>query len=88
LDYESYFIDRPHFIFTPFKKLAAWIVAFLTSRGKTAPLGLEIFAGSYLATDRLAARTPLRPAVVVKQEALARLRKTASRPTNPALSSR
>ena len=68
LDYSGYFIDRPHWLLSPFKMVAARTVDLLARLGRRVPIELEMASGSYLAADRLAAHTPLRPAAVVKHE--------------------
>jgi len=68
LEYSGYFIDRPHWLLSRVKTAAAWTVDLLARLGRHVPLELEMMAGSYLAPDRLAAHTPLRPAAVVKHE--------------------
>ena len=68
LDYSGYFIDRPHWLLSPMKMMAARIVDLLARLRRRVPVELEMACGSYLAVDRLAAHTPLRPAAVVKHE--------------------
>ena len=75
LDYSSYFVDRPHLLFSPLKRLAALAVDLLDALGRRVPASLEAFCGAYLTQKRLAARTPLRPAAVVNHEDRIRMQK-------------
>jgi len=68
LDYSGYFIDRPHWLLSPIKMMAARAVDVMARLGLHVPVALEMMAGTYLATDRLAAHTPLRPAAALKLE--------------------
>ena len=77
LNYSGYFIDRPHWLFSPLKRTAALAVELLAGLKRRVPATLEQFAGSYLGTDRLASHTPLSPAAVVHLEELVRSPKIA-----------
>jgi hypothetical protein len=68
LNYSSYFVDRPHLVFSPLKTLAAALVDLLGFAGFRVPIEVEAFCGAYLSPRRLAVRTPLLPAALVKQE--------------------
>ena len=71
IDFEALVLDNPRSAFTPLKQLAASAVASRASRRKTSPVSVEIFAGSFLGTDHIIDRTPLRPALALRQKALA-----------------
>jgi hypothetical protein len=72
LSYRSIFVDRPHPILTFVKRLASRIVDRLIAGRKHVPFVLELFCGSYLADSRLAERTALMPAAILRQQILAR----------------
>jgi len=78
LNYSGYFIDRPHWLFSPLKRTAALAVLLLAGLKRRAPATLELFAGSYLGPDRLVGHTPLSPAAVVHLEERIRSPKVAA----------
>ena len=78
LDYSSWFIDRPHPVYSAMKVFAARLVDLLAALHLCVPSELETFSGTYLAASRLTARTPLMPAAVVKLEILHRTLKHSS----------
>jgi hypothetical protein len=68
LNYSSYFVDGPHLVLSPLKRLAAALVDLLGFAGLPVPMELEAFCGAYLSPGRLAVRTPLLPAARVNEE--------------------
>lgn len=68
LNYSSYFVERPHFFFSPLKRTAALLVEVLDAFDRPVPASLDALCGAYLTPGRLAARTPLRPAALVNYE--------------------
>jgi hypothetical protein len=69
IEFESLVLDNPRSVFTPLKRMANDVVARRAKSGKPSPVSLEIFAGSFLATERIIDRTPLRPAIALRQKA-------------------
>jgi hypothetical protein len=70
LDYQCYFFDNSHRLQTLVKRLAALGASVAARLGFTVPPGMEVLAGSFLPAEYLMARTPLRPAAKLEQEAL------------------
>jgi hypothetical protein len=85
LDYSGYFIDRPHWLLSPLKRMAAGLVKLLGGLRLRVPVQLEMVSGSYLDPSRLAAHTPLMPAAVVQQEENIRQRKPSTAPVHAAV---
>lgn len=68
IEFQSFVLDKRRSLVNPIKQLAARIVASRAQRGKSSPVSLQIFAGSFLDTEHIIDRTPLRPALALRNK--------------------